>query len=101
MPLAGGYTAGQTIIHGLIAIAHLDQMQTLVFDTDRSQQGKRTAVAVAVGRFVQRDIVLTLAARAEVHEDFIFNTSRRVGRQPYALIRLIGADRLDQSDGAD
>lgn len=49
----GRQIAGQTIIHGLVAVTHLDQMKALVFDADRSEQGKGIAVTITVGRLVQ------------------------------------------------
>ena len=36
-----------------------------------------------------------------MHQDFIFDTSGGIGRQPDVLFHPVGADGLDQSDGAD
>lgn len=45
----GRQIAGQTIIHGLVAVTHLDQVQAFVFHANRSEQSKRIAVSITVG----------------------------------------------------
>lgn len=100
-PLAGREAGRQTAIHGLIPVAHFDQMQPLVLDADRVQQSECAAVPVAVRGFIQRYIILTLASGAEMHQDLIFDTPCGVGCQTDALVGLVGADGFDEADGAD
>lgn len=49
MFFTGRKIAGQTIIHGLVTVAHLNQMQAFVFHANRSEQSKRIAVSITVG----------------------------------------------------
>ena len=64
-------------------------------------QQKLVAVGINVQRFVNAGILPTVAAFAQIHQNFILNAAAGVGGQLDVLARLEGVDRFDEADGAD
>ncbi|MNL42747.1 hypothetical protein D3C87_1652240 [compost metagenome] len=59
------------------------------------------ALLIRPDGIMEGDILLRFLQGSEVHQDFVFNTTRGEGSQLRPLIRREGFDGLNESDGAD
>ena len=59
------------------------------------------AVLIGINRIGDGHILRGFFAGPEMHQNFIFNTPRRIGSQTDALCIIKGTHRLNQPDGAD
>lgn len=108
-PVAQGDHHGLPLVQALgHAPAHLGTgipgiqlLQHVVIHADGIQKGQGVPIPVPVDGVGQGHLTLELPLGAEVHQDFILNAPGGVSSQADILVRLEGADALDQADGAD
>lgn len=82
-------------------VTGIQLLQHIVVHADGVHQRQGVAVPIPVNGIRQGDLPLQLPLGAEVHQDLVFDTAGGIGGQAHVLVRLEGADPLDQSDGAD
>ena len=92
---------GDTPAHLGAGVSGVQLLQHVVIHLDGVQQREGIPVPVPVDGVGQGHLPLQLSLGAEVHQNFIFNAPGGIGGQADVLIRLEGADPLDQADGAD
>ena len=63
-------------------------LQHVVVHTDHVHEREGVSVAVAVQRVRKGHLSLQLLLGSEMHQDLVFNTSRRIGGQTHVLIRF-------------
>ena len=92
---------GHAPAHLGTGIPGIQFLQHIVVHADGVQKGQGVPIPVPVDGVGQGHLTLELPLGAEVHQDFILNAPGGVSSQADILIRLEGADALDQADGAD
>ena len=99
--LPGIQAVPHTAAHLHAGFPGIQLLQHVVIHADGIQKGQGVPIPVPVDGVGQGHLTLELPLGAEVHQDFILNAPGGVSSQADILVRLEGADALDQADGAD